>query len=252
VTVPAYSVRISPKAKHARLRVSAKDGLIVTVPKGFDQSRIPGILHRKRKWLVKVGERFEQQRKFLSPEPPGKVPDRIILRVVGEEWAIDYRATDTKTVAAVERSANRLLVYGNTDNTLACKDALRRWLARKTKEHIVPWVVRLAQERKLEIGNVVVKSQRTRWASCSSKKTISLNLRLFCLPEELVRYVLHHELAHCRYMNHSRQFWAELRSFEPNCERLDAELRTAWRHVPVWLGPSPHQSNKRDYPAPGP
>src|SRR5208337_1691502 len=54
------------KAKHARLRMSAKHGLTVVVPKGFDQSRIPGILHRKREWLTKVGERFEDHRKFLS------------------------------------------------------------------------------------------------------------------------------------------------------------------------------------------
>jgi predicted metal-dependent hydrolase len=239
VTVPAYSVRVSPKAKHARLKVSAKDGLIVIVPKGFDQSRIPGILHRKRDWLSKVDERFEEQKKFLSPEPPGKVPERIHLRVIGEEWAIGYRATEAATVSAVERSPNRLLVYGDTDNTPACKDALRRWLARKTREHIVPWLVRLAREREVELGNVVVKSQRTRWASCSSKKTISLNLRLLCLPEELVRYVLLHELAHCRHMNHSRKFWAEVRSFEPHFERLDAELRSSWRHIPAWLGPSP-------------
>jgi predicted metal-dependent hydrolase len=232
-------VRVSPKARHARLKVSAKDGLTVIVPNGFDQSRIPGILRRKREWLSKVAERFEEQQKFLSPEPPGKVPERVTLHMIGEEWAIDYRTTAAETVAAVERSANRLLVYGDTDNFSACKNALRRWLARKTKEHVVPWLIRLAEERELEIGNVVVKSQRTRWASCSSKKTISLNLRLLCLQERLVRYILLHELAHCRYMNHSRKFWAELRSFEPDCESLDAELRTAWRHIPAWLGPTP-------------
>jgi hypothetical protein len=85
--------------------------------------------------------------KFLSPEPPGTVPERITLRVIGEEWAIDYRATASETVSAVERSANRLLVYGDPDNTPACKDALRRWLARKTREHIVPWLIGLADER---------------------------------------------------------------------------------------------------------
>ena len=145
MTVRAYSVRISPKAKHARLKVSAKDGLIVIVPKGFDQSRIPGILHRKRAWLTKIDERFAEQRKFLSPEPPGKVPERIPLRVIGEEWAIDYRTTGAETVSAVERPANRLLVYGDTDNAPACKDALRRWLARKMREHISPWLLRLAE-----------------------------------------------------------------------------------------------------------
>ncbi len=193
MTVPSYNVRISPKARHARLKVLAKDGLMVIVPKGFDQSRIPAKLQRKRAWLTKVTARFEEQQKFLSPEPPGKVPELITLRVIGEQWAIDYRTTHAQSVCAVQRPSNRLLVYGDTDNAPACKDALRRWLARKMKDHLVPWLIRLAREKEIEFGKVVVKSQRTRWASCSSKKTISLNLRLLCLPEELVRYVLLHE-----------------------------------------------------------
>ena len=179
------------------------------------------------------------------------IPDRYLHSLIGISGQVcnakhsagvfsqkPLRASDAPR-RSDERSANRLLVYGDTDNISACKDALRRWLARKTKEHVVPWLIRLAQERELEFGSAVVKSQRTRRASCSSKKTISLNLRLLCLPEELVRYVLLHELAHCRYMNHSRKFWAEVRSFAPDCERLDAELRNAWRHIPAWLGPTP-------------
>jgi predicted metal-dependent hydrolase len=236
VTLPAFNVRVSPKARHARLKVSAKDGLTVIVPKGFDQSRIPTILHRKRDWLTNVNERFEEQRKFLSPEPPGHVPDRITLRVIGEEWGIDYRRTDAVTVSCVARAGNRVLVFGDTDNSDAVKAALQRWLSRKAHEHLVPWARRLAQENNLDVRNLTVKSQRTRWASCSAGRTISLNLRLLFLPESLVRYVLLHELAHTKQMNHSARFWALVRGLEPDYERLDAELRTAWRLIPAWLG----------------
>lgn len=243
-----YNVVVSSKAKHPRLKMSAVNGLIVTIPRGFDESRIPGILQRKRLWLDRVSQRFAEQQQFLSPEPPGRLPERITLRAINEEWEVDYRTTDARSVSAVERMSRRLLVFGGTDNAEACKDALRRWMSRKTKEHLVPWLARLAKERGLDVREVVVKSQRTRWASCSAKNSISLNLRLLCIPENIVRYVLMHELAHCRYMNHSRRFWAEVRTFEPDFQELDSELRKAWRLIPAWL----HSSNSRDLKPNGP
>ena len=239
MTIPPYTVKVSAKAKHARLKISMKGGLTVIVPNNFDQSRIPGILYGKRDWVRKIENRINEQRKFLYSQPTGVLPERITLRVIGEEWATEYRNTAAETVSAVERGSNRLLVFGDTVNVKACKDAIRRWLGRKTHEHIVPWLVRLAKEREVSLSDVIVKSQRTRWASCSSHKRISLNLRLLCLPEELVRYVLFHELAHCRFMNHSQEFWAEVRGFEPNFEALDTELRRAWRLIPAWLGAAP-------------
>jgi len=233
----AYKVQVSPRAKHARLKVSAKNGLTVVVPKGFDEARIPGILDKKRDWLRKVTQRFEEQRKFLSPEPPGQLPERISLRVIGEEWAIDYRTTAAEHVSGVERPGHRLLVLGDIDSTNAVKAALQRWLSRKAHEHLVTWTRRLAEKNQLDVKHVTVKSQRTRWASCSASRTISLNVRLLFLPEPLVRYILLHELAHTQKMNHSKLFWALVQSLEPDYQRLDAELRTAWRFIPAWLGP---------------
>jgi predicted metal-dependent hydrolase len=233
---PAYKIQVSPRAKYARLKVSAKDGVTVVIPKGFDQSRIPGILYKKRDWLRRVGERFDEQRKFLSPDPPGMAPERISLRVIGEEWAVDYRDTGSEKVSGIERESNRLLVVGDTENEQAMRDCLKRWLSRKSHQHLVPWTKRLAVEHRLKVERFTVKSQRTRWASCSAGRIISLNLRLLFLPERLVRYVLLHELAHTQLMNHSARFWAVVRDLEPDYEALDAELRTAWRFVPAWLG----------------
>jgi predicted metal-dependent hydrolase len=232
----SYKIDVRPKIKHARLKMSAKDGLTIIVPQGFDQSRIPGILNKKRDWLRRVEQRLEEQRKFLVPDPPGRLPERITLRVIGEEWAVDYRMTAVKGVSAVERPGNRLLGVGDIDNEQAVKASLQRWLSRKAHQHLVPWLRRLAGENRFKVEKFTVKSQRTRWASCSARRTISLNLRLLFLPEPLVRYVLLHELAHTQQMNHSARFWATVRTLERDYEPLDGQLRTAWRFIPAWLG----------------
>jgi predicted metal-dependent hydrolase len=80
-----------------------------------------------------------------------------------------------------------------------------------------------------------IRGQKTRWGSCSSRQTISVNCKLLFLPSELVRYVLIHELCHTVHLNHSAAFWALVAQKEPDYQQLDAGLRDARYHVPLWL-----------------
>lgn len=75
------------------------------------------------------------------------------------------------------------------------------------------------------VGRLTIRNQKTRWGSCSSKGNINLNYQLYYLPEELLDYVVIHELAHRRYMNHSAQFWAEVGTYCPDYKARRAKLR---------------------------
>ena len=66
----------------------------------------------------------------------------------------------------------------------------------------------------------------TRWGSCSSKKTISLNIGLMKLPEVLRDYVILHELAHLNHMDHSRAFWAEVANHDKNYRLHERRLKS--------------------------
>ena len=65
----------------------------------------------------------------------------------------------------------------------------------------------------------------TRWGSCSSNRTISLNIGLMKLPEPLRDYVILHELAHLNHMDHSKQFWAEVGSHDKNYKLHEKRLK---------------------------
>lgn len=234
----AYKVRVSGRAKYPRLKLSARDGLVVVVPDGFDQARVPSVVAGKRDWIRRTDERLQKQVKFLLPKALVARPERISLRAIGEDWAVAYRQTQAPGVTGVERPGRQLLLFGDVDNEVAVAEAMVRWLSRKTREHIVPWLLALARDRGMVVTSIAIRSQRTRWASCSRAGTISLNVRLLFLPSELVRYALFHELAHITEMNHNRRYWAHLSTIEPNMSALDLDLRAAWRLVPEWIRPS--------------
>lgn len=74
-------------------------------------------------------------------------------------------------------------------------------------------------------GRIALRQQRTRWGSCSSKKNLNFNLGLMVLREELRDYVIVHELAHTRHMNHGASFWQEVESIIPHYRELRRELK---------------------------
>ena len=81
------------------------------------------------------------------------------------------------------------------------------------------------------VRRVSVRSQRTRWGSCSRRGVISLNWRLVQIPPEVSDYIILHELAHLRQMNHSPRFWTEVKSLCPGYEAAEAWLKQHGRLV---------------------
>ena len=83
----------------------------------------------------------------------------------------------------------------------------------------------LAAENDFEYNRVFIRSQKTRWGSCSSKNNINLNMNLLHLPSELVDYVLLHELTHTKVKDHSPNFWDELETVCPGSKKKRRRLK---------------------------
>jgi len=241
---PEYALRVSARARRVRLVMSVDRGLEVVVPRGFDRRRIPEVLESRRVWIARAAARAAEKRRRLQIEPP-RLPERIVLAALGEEWQVHYVAAATPTTpsssrrapgaAARERSRGLLVVSGGIDDPSAGKEALCRWLRRKARAELVPRLAELARQYGFDHGQVTVRQQQTRWASCSRRKTISLNARLLFLDPEVVDHVLLHELCHTREMNHSQRFWALLDACDPGCRAHRTRLRRASSSLPTWL-----------------
>ena len=161
-------------------------------------------------------------------------PESFNLPALAETWRVEYRTTKSKTVGALTDRQGRIVVYGAVNDDERCKTALRRWLARRAKETLIPWLDAMAEESSLHFNRVLIKNQRTRWGSCSADGVISLNAKLLFLSPKLVRYVMMHELCHKLERNHTNRFWIFLRQADPQTDLLHGQMRNAWKQVPVW------------------
>lgn len=84
------------------------------------------------------------------------------------------------------------------------------------KEKIGSRVAYYSKIMGVTVGRITIRNQKTRWGSCSSKGNLNYNYQLYYLPEELLDYVVIHELAHRRHMNHSVDFWGEVEKYCPD------------------------------------
>lgn len=233
--LPDYRVRRSPNAKNVRLKITREDGLCVVVPRGFAEEKIPALLQQKKAWITDAMERVGETRRFLEPRLAHHLPDSLRLAALGETWLITYRK-DAKHAGVSLRIESRELILSGTE--LGREVAIRKlkdWLRLRVRDGLFPLAQRLANKHRLQLRSLLVKSQRTRWASCSAMKNLSLNTKLLFLPPELVRYVMIHELCHTVHMNHTKQFWRLVASKEPGFKALDQALREAWKTVPEWV-----------------
>ena len=93
------------------------------------------------------------------------------------------------------------------------------------KSYLIGRLQHLANKHGFSYNSVSVRSQKTRWGSCSFNNSISLNIKLICLPKDLIDYVILHELAHTKIKNHSPSFWSFLNQYVPDVKKKDKALK---------------------------
>jgi predicted metal-dependent hydrolase len=162
------------------------------------------------------------------------VPRTIVCSAIGKRFTVDYTKSAGNGLELVQSTYSGLELNGNVNNQRGCLALLRKWLRHQGTLHLVPWIEKISLETGLPFKAIQIRGQKTRWGSCSSKGTISLNCKLLFLPPRLVSYIIVHELCHTVHLNHSPNFWSFLSSLEPTCKTLDAEMKGAGRFVPRW------------------
>jgi len=125
----------------------------------------------------------------------------------------DWIKRHIKRMRAVEKEAAELRKSGPVD-----RESARRQLVSRLET--------LAKRHGFQYNRVFIRNQKTRWGSCSAKNNINLNLNLVRLPEDLVDYILLHELVHTRVKNHSQRFWETLEKVVVDAKVLDQRMKS--------------------------
>jgi predicted metal-dependent hydrolase len=230
-----YSIRRSERARHARIVVDAS-GVEVVVPRRMALRHVPPFVEEKRPWIERTLKRLREAEAAgprVSLEDGGTVPylgRQLTLRVHVERGRVRPHVT-LRELPPLDPSAPELFpaeelhVKVGRPGPEALRDALERWYRRQARDE-VEWRLDEATERTgTRYTRLTIRSQRTRWASCSDNGAMSFNWRLLLAPEEILDYVIEHEVAHLDVMDHSERFWALLGARVPEYKERERWLR---------------------------
>ena len=228
---PDWHVRISRRARRLSMRVLPGGRVEVVVPPGIGIPAIERFVSRHREWAEKRSSEL-----FLrAPQVVERRPEAVTLGLLDRSWRVEYHAGRRTRVDAAEDGVLHVHTSAPTDRLVS--QALVRWLGEVAATHLAERLEQVAGEVGIDYARLQLRRQRTRWGSCSTAGTISLNMCLMFQQPLVVRYLMIHELCHRRHMNHSRRYWALVESLEAHWRALDAELLKGWRHVPAWVFP---------------
>lgn len=144
----------------------------------------------------------------LSMSVPKRTPDFLVKRYLDSN-----------------REIIRKKLPINDPATQRARDYQKKVLMKKAKEYLPYRLEYYAKLYGYKYDKCRLTHANTRWGSCSSNKTISLNIGLMKLPEPLRDYVILHELAHLNHMDHSPAFWAEVGSHDKNYKNHNKKIK---------------------------
>jgi predicted metal-dependent hydrolase len=198
-----------------RFRVDDR-GLAVSAPLTMPQPRIEALLRESEKWIVRKVAQWSGRRVApLEWRDGARLPwlgGHLTLRVAHG------------TRARSRREGGELWVSAPAGDTEAIRRAVGRWYRTVAGDVLKSRTHALAEAAGLAQPKVMISPARTRWGSCNTRREVRLAWRLVKAPPDLVDYVICHELAHLRHMDHSRSFWDEVERQCPDYRRLRAEL----------------------------
>ncbi len=214
------------------------EGLAVSAPKWVALREIDAAVREKSAWIL---AKLAEQRERASRLDAARIvwADGAELRFLGEpiRIAVDARhgvaagEVALVTAAAADEeggdpaSPRRLHVGLPRDaSPERLRDAVQSWLQREARAVFEARCAHFAERLGVRVTRLSLSSAATRWGSASASGAIRLHWRLIHFPLPTIDYVVAHELAHLREMNHSPKFWAVVRSVVPDYEAARGQL----------------------------
>lgn len=159
----------------------------------------------------------------LGVRPDGTVLARIPARLSDRELKAFIEKQQDWILKKVDQVKKR--ADARTKIKVPSVDALSDAEIQKIKDKIADRVKYYCAVMQVTVGCITIRNQKTRWGSCSSAGNVNFNYQLYYLPDELLDYVVVHELAHRRHMNHSKEFWSEVARYCPDYRARRKQLK---------------------------
>jgi predicted metal-dependent hydrolase len=225
-------VRSARRKKTIEITLDPERGVLVRSPARTTRKDISELVQKRAGWILNHATEA-----ILDPTPR-RFTDGETLFYLGEQVPIvTDTALDGRISLSLEGGAFHISApsdMSEEDRAAAVREVVERWYrreaARLLPEIVLRWQGKVSRKKPTQ---VLIRSQRRRWGSCSSDGSIRLNWRIVMAEAALIDYVVVHELAHLDVMDHSPRYWQKVESAMPDYRLRRKRLNDVGAHF--WL-----------------
>ena len=218
-----YQLKKSQKRKTIAINIKNSE-VTVLAPHFVPKSYIDELIIKKHQWINK--KISEQQLNAVAIENKRSPLENKSFKLFGEVVAIRLLRTKTSSIefdgetlflAAASRVKNLEVHY---------QKQLKDFLKQSLYSYLDIKLTEVSDLMKLNFTSYQIKTYRSRWGSCNSKKELSFNVLLAGAPKWVIDYVIVHEISHLKYLDHSKHFWRLVNSHYSNVTKAESWLKT--------------------------
>lgn len=217
-------VRPNRRSTRISLRVAPDGKLRASVPPRTSSRLVQVMIDESREKIRELISECGADTIYGQSQQIGKSHSLVIQTGFS---TVSIKTSGTKIIVQTPSSAE----IKQPDAQQDIKKAIIKALRKEAKSYLPRRLKYLADEHGFSYESTKITHASSRWGSCSSRGTISMNISLMRLPFELIDYVLIHELCHTREMNHSQRFWSEVEAIDPNFKLHRKLLKNYSPHI---------------------
>lgn len=194
-------------------------GLVVHAPKYILEFQLKKLIQDKSNWII---NKLEARKKYAVPAMSWQHGET--LQLLGNTISLDV-VFDSKNKKPVFEQNRLTIASPEAGNLNVIKHKVTQWYKKQALTDFTRRLELLATKLGVPTPPLKLSNAQSRWGSCSSRGDIRLNWRLLQAPPHIINYVICHELAHLKEMNHSARFWAVVGSIYPDYKSAEKELK---------------------------
>ena len=189
------NVQINKRARNISVRVDERTGGVeLVLPRFVAKAEGLAFVHDKTYWILR-------QLRDMPPRVPFE--NGAVIPILGKDHVIMHRPDERGTVW-VEAAQRTISVAGEVPHV---PRRVTDWLKKEARKEITSRADAAAKALDKRILKIQIRDTRSRWGSCSEDARLSFSWRLMMAPENVLSYVVAHEVAHLVELNHSNRFW---------------------------------------------
>lgn len=199
--IGTVTFRKNRRSKNIKISVKPDKSVHVSFPVYVSSREVSSFVLKNEQWILLQQKKFETRKNVIGEGSIIRTKLYEVTFIKGEEDS-GQRIGNTITIKVVDFSNETSKQFIENTLTSIYRFEAKKLLPSRLKE--------LAIQNQFHFNKITIRNNKRNWGSCSAKNNISLNLQMMKLPDELIDYILLHELVHTKIKNHGSEFWKKL------------------------------------------